>query len=750
MASYSNSTYSNSFYDLTGVYFNPTSSSSTSSINISELDARYLKLSGGTISNNLIITNSLDVQTSMTLPTIGNVEEEIQSKQAIITDGDLSIDKTSGLQTELTTLQDNINLKQNIITDGDLTIDKTNGLQSSLTTLQDNIDLKQNTINDGDLSISKTSGLQSSLTTLQDNIDLKQNSIGSTTRITLNGVTTDFAIVAGVNVEDKFDELDADITTKQNIITDGSLSISRTLNLQSSLDTLQDNIDLKQDIIPNFEVNGSVNFDTTGTNFDTLVIRRVNGITGFSDFVINLNEVDVWINNTNILVENSSTLISTCVSWSNKAVNIGFQQYPSVDVDAPPSNLYDNNSSDFTNWFLSPVGSPSDVAVIITNIPLTKINDLHTIQVFNSTFSSLGNRAIGLTIELYNSINDPNYETILAQSNEITLFTPLYRFDCPSLDTYTLGFSPSGIYPNNGVYSLIVEEMNVLSFPLNITGDTTISGDLVVGSVNIMDELATKQATITDGSLTIARTSGLQTALDGKLATLSFTSIIGIDQIVVLTSTDLFGTTQLKGTTLNTGAFSSTTALSAINYTISGTPSDTTHAINKGYVDTADTLNTDNISSIQTQIDALTNFVGGGVNFRAYSLSSDTISVGNNLTYNTLTSGFDTEGTYDTSTAQYTIAIAGTYIFTAGWISTGVAVIVNMIRSRSGTPVIIQQTSNGTNTNANAFYVNTTIAECLIGDLIYLNVESGSCKLTLFGTTEPTNQTSFNGSRISN
>jgi hypothetical protein len=64
MASYSNTNYSNGFYDLTGIYFNPVSSSSTSSIDLATLDNRYLKLSGGTISNNLIVTNSLDVQTS--------------------------------------------------------------------------------------------------------------------------------------------------------------------------------------------------------------------------------------------------------------------------------------------------------------------------------------------------------------------------------------------------------------------------------------------------------------------------------------------------------------------------------------------------------------------------------------------------------------------------------------------------------------------------------------------------------------
>ena len=132
MTSYSSSNYSNGFYDLSGIYFNPVSS--TSSIDITTLDERYLKLSGGTISNNLIITNSLDVQNSITLPEIGDVETEIQAKQDIINDGDLTIAKTNNLQSSLDTLQTNIDLKQDIIT-------STSIITSATTTsMQDQID----------------------------------------------------------------------------------------------------------------------------------------------------------------------------------------------------------------------------------------------------------------------------------------------------------------------------------------------------------------------------------------------------------------------------------------------------------------------------------------------------------------------------------------------------------------------------------------------------------------------------------
>ena len=176
MASYSNSTYSNSLYDLNGVYFNSTrQSSGSSAVDLDALDARYLiKSSGGTISNNLIVAGSVDIKTSLTLPSIGNVESTIQGKQP--------------------------------------------------------------TINDGDLTIARTEGLQSSL-------------------------------------------------------------------------------DAKQDTISNLEVNGNVNLNTSGTNFDTIVVRRPNNTTGLTDdYLIDLNELQIWVNDANILVENADSLIVSVVS----------------------------------------------------------------------------------------------------------------------------------------------------------------------------------------------------------------------------------------------------------------------------------------------------------------------------------------------------------------------------------------------------------------------------------------------------
>ena len=94
MVSYSNSGYENDFFDVSDVYFNSTTQSSTSStIDLDELDARYLQKTGGTISSNLIVSGSVDVKTGMTLPIIGDVEDAIQGKQATISDNGLSTEK---------------------------------------------------------------------------------------------------------------------------------------------------------------------------------------------------------------------------------------------------------------------------------------------------------------------------------------------------------------------------------------------------------------------------------------------------------------------------------------------------------------------------------------------------------------------------------------------------------------------------------------------------------------------------------
>lgn len=135
MASYSNSSYTNDFFILSGIYFNSTGI--TTGLATLETSSLYLLKSGGTISSNLLINGSLDVKSTFTLETIGNVATKINEKQDLITDESLTISKTLNLQNSLDDLEDNINLKQNIINDGDLTISKILNLTTILAGKQD-------------------------------------------------------------------------------------------------------------------------------------------------------------------------------------------------------------------------------------------------------------------------------------------------------------------------------------------------------------------------------------------------------------------------------------------------------------------------------------------------------------------------------------------------------------------------------------------------------------------------------------
>ncbi len=86
---------------------------------------------------------------SLTIARTSGLQTALDAKQATITDGSLTIARTSGLQTAL-------DAKQATITDGSLTIARTSGLQTAL-------DAKQATITDGSLTIARTSGLQAAL-----------------------------------------------------------------------------------------------------------------------------------------------------------------------------------------------------------------------------------------------------------------------------------------------------------------------------------------------------------------------------------------------------------------------------------------------------------------------------------------------------------------------------------------------------------------------------------------------------------
>jgi len=89
-------------------------------------------------------------------------------------------------------------------------------------------------------------------------------------------------------------------------------------------------------------------------------------------------------------------------------------------------------------------------------------------------------RSIGLVLELYNSTNDAGLIYPLASSNVITTYQLRYRFDFPSITSYT-GFADSNSITNIVIDTIALTETIRLS-NIEMTGNVDISGDLSVGN----------------------------------------------------------------------------------------------------------------------------------------------------------------------------------------------------------------------------------------------------------------------------
>jgi phage antirepressor YoqD-like protein len=253
----------------------------------------------------------------------------------------------------------------------------------------------------------------------------------------------------------------ADILTKQNTITTAT------------------DLDCNSLTTGNLEVNGSVHIDTS-KYFDTIVIRRPTGITGrANDYRIGLRELQTWVNGVNIMIDNGLT--SYFALWTDKETDIGFTNVSTLAYN----NIIESTTTG--EGAVSPTSSVTNInnALIIKNIPLTSINTIQSLVLYNRVINGTGNRTIGLAIELYNSINDPDLTEVLATTNVITSDVNTYRFDFPSLSTYTGSFATADsttLIIDNSV--ALVEDAIFTDYSFEITGDVIANG------VNINTTLA--------------------------------------------------------------------------------------------------------------------------------------------------------------------------------------------------------------------------------------------------------------------
>jgi hypothetical protein len=180
-------------------------------------------------------------------------------------------------------------------------------------------------------------------------------------------------------------------------------------------------------------------------------------------------------------------------------VLIYYANWANNDVELPPTTsstgeirsvdkIYNNIIE--TDFGTASFGSNTN-ALIIKNIPLTSINEIQAIVLYNRTSTITNtNRVLGLFFELYNSTNDPDLTEVLATTNVITSDVNTYRFDFPSLSTYTAFVGEDSITNILNNTFALAEDAIFTDYAFEITGDVVASGSITSNGVNINTTLA--------------------------------------------------------------------------------------------------------------------------------------------------------------------------------------------------------------------------------------------------------------------
>jgi hypothetical protein len=227
-----------------------------------------------------------------------------------------------------------------------------------------------------------------------------------------------------------------------------------------------------------------------GDSFDAIVLRRISG-----DGVMNLREVQLWINDINVLITETN-------SPSNNTAN--------QPIDNTVEFIYFNDGTPLTATALQTYYASNAVNDLIPNldthtinnsgsslyIPLNSSFTLDTVQsfVFYNRVGAGNFRAIGLRLEIYNRTEDPLLSVPVAVSNTITESQSIYRFDFLSIDTYNnfvSGVSTSNITSDASISTDI-------TYNTDIVTEVGVALKIEDGRLEINQEISAKNVVITD------------------------------------------------------------------------------------------------------------------------------------------------------------------------------------------------------------------------------------------------------------
>ena len=229
----------------------------------------------------------------------------------------------------------------------------------------------------------------------------------------------------------------------------------------------------------NLEISGNViiqsdEMTVSAYTFNTIVIRRPSGVTGpSSTYHINLNELQLWIDGSNVLV-NVGLGPSNNTSGNTIGETTEFINWSTKQTDEPglnkASNLFNGTISATYDVHSYGTTSASTTSVYIPISTTYNINDIQSCVLYNK-IGGASERVIGLAIELYNRDNDPSLNTPLITTPEIDVDRDIYRFDFPSTYpdvSYVSSFSATNMIDSSSsaVYNVLSKKTVTKEAPI--------------------------------------------------------------------------------------------------------------------------------------------------------------------------------------------------------------------------------------------------------------------------------------------
>jgi len=160
--------------------------------------------------------------------------------------------------------------------------------------------------------------------------------------------------------------------------------------------TKQDLITTSTDLDCNSLTTTNLEVDTR-KYFDTIVIRRPTGITGeVGDIYLAFRELQCWVNDFNLLQSTSTTKTVFFANFLiDKEVDLTELQITNQAQTHLASNIYNNDFSRVYDTHSKENNSNANISLIIRNIPITSIETIQALVLYNRT-GQFNNITIGV------------------------------------------------------------------------------------------------------------------------------------------------------------------------------------------------------------------------------------------------------------------------------------------------------------------------------------------------------------------